>query len=492
MGYFPFYIDIENKNCIVIGGGKTALRKIKKLALFNPHITVISPYILPEIFTVPDIEIIQRKYRPGDIDNAFMVITASDNRTLNEEIFRQCRNKNIFVNTVDDIEKCGFIFPALIHRNDITIGISTSGKSPLYAKFLRKVIDDMLDDYHMQIFGVMKRFRPYIKEIFSTEKKRREALEAVLDFCLLDDNIPDDNEIKSMLERIGGKNMKIRIGTRKSKLALAQTNIAADFLKKNFPYIDIEIIPINTRGDRILNKPLEEIGGKGVFVSEIEKALLEKRIDIAVHSAKDLPVKLADGLEISGVTERDDYRDALVMKKGKNITDSPSFTIGTGSIRRRHNIHKIFPHVSFSNIRGNIDTRLKKLSDNEYDSIILSMAGLERLGITENDGYIIYPLDYRKSVPAVCQGIIAIESRKGEYISEIIKNISHADTFLCFETERYFLEVLGAGCMSPVGAYSHICGDDIYMIVSDGKKILEKKENISERFNLAKELAESL
>ena len=111
MGYFPFYIDIKDKKCVVIGGGKTAFRKIKKLIDFEPHITVISPEILPEFSEIPDIEIIHREYRKGDIDNAFMVITATDNKKLNEEIFNICQQKNILVNTVDDIEKCGFIFP---------------------------------------------------------------------------------------------------------------------------------------------------------------------------------------------------------------------------------------------------------------------------------------------------------------------------------------------------------------------------------------------
>ncbi len=202
MGYFPFYIDIKDRECIVIGGGKTAFRKIRNLIPFEPHIKVISPEILPDISGIPDIEIIRRRYKDGDIDNAFMVISASDNKNLNEEIFRKCRDKNILVNTVDNTENCGFIFPSLVHEGDITIGISTSGKSPVYSKFLRKNIEDMLDDYYLEIFEVLSRFRPYVKNMFDTEKHRKEAIEAILDFCLIDENIPDDSEIESMLERI--------------------------------------------------------------------------------------------------------------------------------------------------------------------------------------------------------------------------------------------------------------------------------------------------
>lgn len=203
MGYFPFYIDIKNKKCVVIGGGKTALRKIENLVPFEPDIEVIAPEILSEILEIKNIKIIRREYRNGDIDNAFMVITATDNKSLNEKIFSLCNDKKILVNTVDDIEKCGFIFPSLVHRDDISIGISTSGKSPVFSKFLRIIIDGMLCDEYIEIFQILSRFRPYVRDMFDTEKQRKEALESILDYCLVfDENIPDDNEIKDILERI--------------------------------------------------------------------------------------------------------------------------------------------------------------------------------------------------------------------------------------------------------------------------------------------------
>lgn len=293
--------------------------------------------------------------------------------------------------------------------------------------------------------------------------------------------------------------MKIRIGTRKSKLALAQTDLFIKELKKAFydtEDIEFEIININTKGDRIIDKPLEEIGGKGVFISEIENALLENKIDIAVHSAKDLPVRLAKGLEISGVLERGNYRDALILKKNDDISDNPdfmNFIIGTGSARRRFNMQKLYPYVSFKNIRGNIDTRLKKLENGEYNGIILAMAGLERLGISESDKYIIKPFDYNEFIPAACQGIIAVESRIKSRESELIRKINHVNTFLCFEAERHFLEAINADCTTPVGAYSEICGNDIRITVSsDGKNYFTEKAEISERFKIAEDLAKKI
>lgn len=281
--------------------------------------------------------------------------------------------------------------------------------------------------------------------------------------------------------------MKIRIGTRKSRLALAQTDIVIDSLKKAYPDIQTEIVHISTKGDKILDKPLESIGGKGVFVSEIEKALLENKIDIAVHSAKDLPLNLAEGLEISGVLKRGDYRDCIVLRKGENISNSPDFKVGTGSKRRILNMQKKYLDVSFKNIRGNVDTRLEKLKSGEYDALILAVAGLERLGLSEN----IHPFDYNEFLPSACQGIIAIESRPD--FSDIIKSISDTQSYLQFETERYVLELLNADCTTAIGAYSEINGNKITLTVSmDFKKILSGTADISERFELAERLVNRL
>lgn len=285
--------------------------------------------------------------------------------------------------------------------------------------------------------------------------------------------------------------MKIRIGTRKSRLALAQTDIVIDSLKKAYPDIQTEIVHISTSGDKITDISLSAIGGKGVFVSEIEKSLLENKTDIAVHSAKDLPLNLAEGLEISGVLKRGNPCDCLVLRSGESIENISGFTAGTGSMRRRQNMHKLYPDISFRDIRGNIDTRLKKLIEREYDGIILAMAGLERLDIVKSDIYDVYPFSASDFLPSACQGIIAVESRKD--FSEIIRNINDIQTFMQFETERYVLELLNADCTTAIGAYSEINGNKITLTVSaDFKKILSGTADISERFELAERLVNKL
>lgn len=279
--------------------------------------------------------------------------------------------------------------------------------------------------------------------------------------------------------------MNIKIGTRKSKLALEQTNMVVNEIKKYFPSINIEVVHFTTKGDKVLNKPLINIGGKGVFVTEIEDALLNKEIDLAVHSAKDLPLKLQDNLTISSVLKRGNYRDTLVTVKGKEIDFSKETVIGTGSNRRKLAFKNLYPNATFKDIRGNVDTRLNKLYNGEYDGIILAMAGLERLDLLSESRFTFTPFDYKDFVPAPCQGIIAIESRNND-LTEILSKINHKDTFYSFQTERHILNILNADCGMPLGAYSFVENNKINVVyTSDSKEIITKSDLIENRFNLA-------
>lgn len=279
--------------------------------------------------------------------------------------------------------------------------------------------------------------------------------------------------------------MNIKIGTRKSKLALAQTNMVVNEIKKYFPSINIEVVHFTTKGDKVLNKPLINIGGKGVFVTEIEDALLNKEIDLAVHSAKDLPLKLQDNLTISAVLKRGNYRDTLVTVKGKEIDFSREIIIGTGSNRRKLAFKNLYPNATFKDIRGNVDTRLNKLYNGEYDGIILAMAGLERLDLLSDSRFTFTSFDYKDFVPAPCQGIIAIESRNND-LTEILSKINHKDTFYSFQTERHILNILNADCGMPLGAYSFVENNKINAVyTSDSKEIITKSDLIENRFNLA-------
>lgn len=191
MGYFPFFVDVENQNCLVVGGGVVALRKIEKLLPFNPNITVVSPKIHKEILSIENINIINRKFDFNDLKEKSFVITATDDKVLNKEIYNSCKENNIPVNTVDDKDNCSFIFPALAKNNSVTVAISTSGKSPLYAKYLRKKIENLIQD-SKSIVDNLSKYREKIKNEISLEENRKIAFEKLLDYSLNNENITDD------------------------------------------------------------------------------------------------------------------------------------------------------------------------------------------------------------------------------------------------------------------------------------------------------------
>jgi porphobilinogen deaminase len=205
--------------------------------------------------------------------------------------------------------------------------------------------------------------------------------------------------------------MKIRIGTRKSQLALWQANYIADKLRE-IHGVEVELVKITTQGDKILDVPLAKIGGKGLFVKEIEDALLRNEIDIAVHSLKDVPTVLPEGLELIAITEREDPRDAFLSIRYENIHQLPeNAVIGTSSLRRKSQIMKIRKDLQIKDLRGNVDTRIRKLEEGQYDAIILAYAGLKRLGLDSKIKYIFSP---DEMIPAVCQGFLAIEGRSDD------------------------------------------------------------------------------
>lgn len=191
MGYFPFFVDVENQNCLVVGGGVVALRKIEKLLPFNPNITVVSPKVHKEILSIENINIIKRKFDFNDLKEKSFVITATDDKTLNKEIYNSCKENNIPVNTVDDKDNCSFIFPALAKNNSVTVAISTSGKSPLYAKYLRKKIENLIQDSE-SIVDNLSKYREKIKNEISLEENRKIAFEKLLDYSLSNESITDD------------------------------------------------------------------------------------------------------------------------------------------------------------------------------------------------------------------------------------------------------------------------------------------------------------
>ncbi len=267
----------------------------------------------------------------------------------------------------------------------------------------------------------------------------------------------------------------IRLGTRKSKLAMAQTMMVAEALKEAEPGIQVEIVPVVTTGDKILDRALTEFGGKGVFISEFEEGILAGRFDAAVHSAKDMPMELLDGLRVAAVLPRTDAEDVFVTVKGREITNHP-MVIGTGSLRRQLQILEQKDAVC-KLIRGNVDTRLAKLYDGQYDAIILAAAGLKRLGLFEDERFEFEYLPTDSFTPAGGQAIIAIEAKIDSEFAELFAKINHEPSDLALQTERYTLECLGAGCNEAVGVYSCLKEEQLVIqLLKETKQGLVRRE----------------
>ena len=288
----------------------------------------------------------------------------------------------------------------------------------------------------------------------------------------------------------------LRLGTRGSTLALAQAHWVKARIEERRPESKVEIVVLKTSGDRFIDASLQAIGGKGVFTKEIEEALLRNEIDLAVHSLKDLPTEMAQGLALVAVPEREDARDVLVTRERTSLDRLPTGArIGTGSLRRRAQLLYYRPGLSVVGIRGNVDTRLRKLDAGEVDALVMAAAGLKRIGRGDR---IVEFLPSEICVSAVAQGALGLQARANDAGNEEWSFLHHAPTATEVTAERSFLSRLGGGCQVPVGARAMVAGDEITMVgvvASPDGKSLKRGERAGKFVDAAKlgaELAEEL
>ena len=254
----------------------------------------------------------------------------------------------------------------------------------------------------------------------------------------------------------------LTLATRKSKLALAQARAYAEALKAVNPGLVVEELHVVTSGDRFQDRPLQEVGGKGLFIKEIEEALLDSRADFAVHSIKDVPADLAPSLTLAAIPLREDARDVLCVREGATLDDLPTGArVGTSSLRRRMALLAARPDLQIGVLRGNVDTRLRKLDEGEVDAIVLAYAGLLRLGLGERATQLLAP---ELMLPAVGQGALGIECRGGDdRVREALARTDDADTRLRVTAERAFMRAVGGSCQLPVAAYALREGDGLWL-----------------------------
>lgn len=291
---------------------------------------------------------------------------------------------------------------------------------------------------------------------------------------------------------------ELNIATRQSPLALWQAEHIKARLQTLYPTLTVNLIPMVTKGDKILDTPLAKIGGKGLFVKELEQALYEKRADIAVHSLKDVPMELPDGLTLGAYCEREQPTDAFVSNQFASLADLPNGAkLGTSSLRRQCQIQQYRPDLQIISLRGNVGTRLSKLDNGDYDAIILATSGLIRLGLQDR---IRHELDTVISLPAVGQGALAIECRADDTdVLELLKPLNHEPSRLCVMAERAMNRHLQGGCQVPIAGFAQINSDNQLWLQGrvgsvDGKVLLKAEHHnaLSDNVQEAEQIAEAM
>lgn len=463
--YLPLFMKTDcSTEILIIGAGKAALSKLRTLSEYPSKITVISRDISDEIMKISNavdrINVIQAGFTDEMIEDKYsLVIAATSEKAVNERIHELCRKKKILVNAVDDPENCSVIFPSSFRDRDVILAVSSSGKNPVVTQYVRDRIEkawpEGIGKISDELFSEREDFR---KE--RNHKKRAENIR---------------REIETRLEKRHEK--ILRIGTRGSALAMIQTKLVEERIRKDYPNLRTETVIIRTKGDVILDRPLADAGGKGLFTGEIERALDEGRIDLAVHSAKDVPTEIDENYSLTSILDREDRRDALVFTKdyhdrlleGKGDVSKKrkaeilldGATVGTSGPRRCEMISRLSAKASTKLIRGNVPTRMKKLLDGEYDGIVLAMAGINRLtaggGLEESftERFVIIPLDEEIFVPAAGQGIIVCETKKDSFAHSVMEALVNDKSQRELESERAFLDSLCLGCHDAAGVSSH-------------------------------------
>ncbi len=287
---------------------------------------------------------------------------------------------------------------------------------------------------------------------------------------------------------------KIVIGSRASRLAVRQAVIVMESIRSAYPHIEISMETFVTTGDKILDKNLDQIGGKGLFVRELDQALLDGRIDVAVHSLKDMPMDTPGELPILAYSGREDPRDALILPRGTGVWDGKG-VVGCSSARRKLQLKKLFPNAVVGGIRGNVQTRLDKLDRGEYAALVLACAGLKRLDLENRISRVFEP---EEMLPAAGQGILAVQGRRSEGFEELLACVNNAEAQACAIAERAFVRALGGGCTEPVAAFARMSGNTLrldgwYLDETTGRQPLGSIEgDATDAERLGRVLAERL
>lgn len=436
----PISLRPNGRRALIVGAGEVAARKAEALLAAGYPIFVVAPTIAPRLESLVGerkITYAQRAYDETDLDDAAIAIAATNHRDLNARIVSDARARGVLVCDASDGARGDFTMPATQRIGPLTINVDSGGAAPGFAARVARDVARYLGREYGEAATNLGRIRAYVKEQFSAEE-RGTILDALSEKPV--------NELAAM------NPTTLVCATRRSSLAMIQSrSVAAQLAQRG---IATTMLELTTHGDAHRDRPIDELGETNVFVKELERALHDERADYAVHSCKDLPSTLAEGISLCAIGVREDPRDAFCSERWPSFEAlPPGALVGTSSPRRREQLAALRPELRFESIRGNVDTRLRKLANGDFDAIVLAMAGLKRLGAAATH---TIPFPSEVLVPAVGQGALAITIRAtNSWLGEIIASaINDAPTQLCVECERAALRALNAGCSAPIGVHA--------------------------------------
>jgi|HubBroStandDraft_6_1064221.scaffolds.fasta_scaffold00001_344 hydroxymethylbilane synthase len=441
----PISLRPNGRRAVIIGGGDVAARKAESLAGAGFPVFVVAPRIeerLRSFLAANGGEFAGRGYAREDLSDAAFVIAATNDPQVNAQVLADARNARVLASDATNVARGDFSMAATLRVGDLTISVDSGGNSPAFSARIVRELEQSFGAQYGDAIRTLARLRAYVKETFP-EQERAAILRS-----LAERPIP---ELAAMPATT------LVCATRRSALATIQSRwIARRLVERG---IASTLLGVTTRGDRDRVRPIERLGDVNVFVKELEEALRTGQADFAVHSCKDLPSSLPGDMRIAAISQREDPRDAFCSERYPSFESLPAgAVVGTSSPRRRTQLAALRPDLRYEDVRGNVDTRLRKLADGTYDAVVLAMAGLNRLG---SGAAHVVPFAIESVVPAVGQGALAVETRSdGDSLAALLHAAANEPaTELCVECERAGLRAMHAGCSAPIGIHAYFAGE---------------------------------
>jgi hydroxymethylbilane synthase len=458
---YPVALSVRGRRAVVVGGGGVAERKVRGLLDAQADVKVVAPALSAPLAALAEAGAIgwePRRYTAGDLAGAFIAFAATDDRAANAAVVSEARAAGILVNDASDAERGDFATPAVHRAGPLTVAVDPGGLSPSFTKRVRDELALQFDARYARAAATLAALRERVLTVVPPERRaevmRHFAERDIEDLAAMPPGAVE-HEVERAAETLAGvvpsSTTPLVCATRASALAMIQAKqVMAALARAGLPSTVLEV---TTRGDAVQDRSIASIGTDNVFVKELELALRERRADYAVHSCKDLPSTLPDDMTLAAVTAREDARDAYCSERYPDFAALPAGArVGTSSPRRRAQLRALRPDLVYEDVRGNVDTRLRKLREGQYDAIVLACAGLNRLGARATH---TVPFPVEQLTPAVGQGALGVETRDGDPLAHrLAAALSDPRTSLAVRAERAFLRTCRGGCQAPIGCHA--------------------------------------